>query len=180
MNIARKTSFKMASKNADSAAGKGGEFTARKPGSEPLMTTGHAPGVHASPNDDVPEFSAQQVPIGTAPKDRLFEPNAAQSEAPNVAAEGNANPDEAGARDNIAQAGIAGATSADVHKGWGHPGQGQTSTELRHDGQHSGKKQGTGLAGVGASGAPAGNKPVDPENLQTHAKNQNEANDTDV
>lgn len=45
-----------------------------------------------------------------------------------------------------------GATSADVHKGLGHPGQGQTSTETRHDGQHGGKKQGQGLARHGAAG----------------------------
>jgi hypothetical protein len=38
---------------------------------------------------------------------------------------------------------ITGATSRDVHTGLGHPGQGQTSNELRH----SDKKVGTGLAG---------------------------------
>ncbi len=46
---------------------------------------------------------------------------------------------------------MTGATSADVHTGIGHPGQGQSSSELRHDSKaHSG---GGGLQGVGASGA---------------------------
>lgn len=46
---------------------------------------------------------------------------------------------------------LGGATSGDVHTGLGHPGQGQTSTELRHDGKHTSTKTGGGLAGVGAS-----------------------------
>ena len=43
---------------------------------------------------------------------------------------------------------LGGATSGDVHTGLGHPGQGQTSNELRHDSKKDG---GGGLAGVGAS-----------------------------
>ena len=39
-------------------------------------------------------------------------------------------------------------TSADVHTGLGHPGSGQTSREIRHDGNQSGGKS---LEGVGAS-----------------------------
>lgn len=46
---------------------------------------------------------------------------------------------------------LMGATSKDVHTGLGHPGSGQTSTELRHDGQHGRKNPGVGLEGVGAS-----------------------------
>jgi hypothetical protein len=41
---------------------------------------------------------------------------------------------------------LQGATSADVHTGLGHPGQGQTSSEL-----HDGSRRGQGLAGL-ASG----------------------------
>lgn len=48
-----------------------------------------------------------------------------------------------------------------MHKGLGHPGQGQTSTELRHDGEHTSKKQG-GLVGRGAV-TESGNMGVDPE-----------------
>ena len=50
-----------------------------------------------------------------------------------------------------------------MHTGLGHPGQGQTSTELRHDGQHTSKNvggHGGGLAGVGAS-VPSGNQMAD-------------------
>jgi hypothetical protein len=42
---------------------------------------------------------------------------------------------------------ITGATSADVHTGLGHPGQGQTSNELRH----ADKKGGQGLTGLADS-----------------------------
>ena len=44
-----------------------------------------------------------------------------------------------------------GSTSADVHTGLGHPGAGQTSTELRHDGEKGRKNPGASLEGVGAS-----------------------------
>lgn len=47
---------------------------------------------------------------------------------------------------------LGGATSADVHQGLGHPGQGQTSTEVRHDGKHTATKERSGLEGAGASG----------------------------
>lgn len=49
-----------------------------------------------------------------------------------------------------AESTLQGATSQDVHKGLGHPGSGQTSTEIRHDGEHHRKRQGHGLEGVGA------------------------------
>jgi hypothetical protein len=42
---------------------------------------------------------------------------------------------------------ITGATSADVHTGLGHPGQGQSSHELRH----GEKKGGQGLSGLADS-----------------------------
>lgn len=48
-----------------------------------------------------------------------------------------------------------GATSADVHTGLGHPGQGQTSNELQHGGPNTAKRQPAGLEGVGGRG-PAG------------------------
>ena len=44
-----------------------------------------------------------------------------------------------------------------MHTGLGHPGQGQTSNELRHEGA----KQGGGLAGRGASGVASSNQMVD-------------------
>ena len=50
-----------------------------------------------------------------------------------------------------------------MNAGLGKPMQGQTSNELRHEGQQQGgNKEGKGLVGVGASGAPSGLKQVDP------------------
>lgn len=40
---------------------------------------------------------------------------------------------------------LIGATSADVHDGLGHPGQGMSSKELRHDGQPGRKRHGEGV-----------------------------------
>ena len=45
---------------------------------------------------------------------------------------------------------ITGATSGDVHTGLGHPGVGQTSAEIRHDGEKSRKNPGRGLQGAGS------------------------------
>lgn len=45
-----------------------------------------------------------------------------------------------------------GATSQDVHSGYGHPGQGQTSAQIHHDGVHSHRKraeEGLGRYGQG-------------------------------
>lgn len=58
--------------------------------------------------------------------------------------------------------GMPGATSKDVHQGLGHPGQGMTSTEMRHDGQHGAKKQGMGLTGFGQSELKATDEREDP------------------
>jgi hypothetical protein len=47
---------------------------------------------------------------------------------------------------------LPGTDSKAMHTGLGHPGQGQTSSELRHDGQHHAKKQGTGTVGLNTVG----------------------------
>jgi hypothetical protein len=73
------------------------------------------------------------LPAGTAPSDATYQPN------PDI---NNQKMYQS------ASSTLQGADSADVHTGLGHPGQGQTSSELRHDGQNSGKKQSTGLAGL--------------------------------
>lgn len=39
-----------------------------------------------------------------------------------------------------------------MNKGFGHPGEGQTSSEIRHEGEHHRKHQGAGLEGVGSFG----------------------------
>ncbi|THH04346.1 hypothetical protein EW145_g5579 [Phellinidium pouzarii] len=54
---------------------------------------------------------------------------------------------------------LTGATSADVHDGYGHPGQGQTSAELHHDGQKGRKKQEVGVDQWGTQR---------PENMKAH------------
>lgn len=43
---------------------------------------------------------------------------------------------------------LQGDTSADVHTGLGHPGQGQTSTEAHHAGTSGGEKSRSGLEGL--------------------------------
>jgi hypothetical protein len=91
--------------------------------------------VKASPADFAPEFHAKTVPPGTAPADRTFQPNPT-GETPNT--------------QPVDASGI-GATSQDVHTGLGHPGQGQTSAELRHEGASHRTRQSAGLEGVGAS-----------------------------
>lgn len=44
-----------------------------------------------------------------------------------------------------------GSDTQDVHDGLGHPGSGQTSAEIRHEGAKHRERQSAGLEGVGAS-----------------------------
>ncbi|EJP65424.1 hypothetical protein BB8028_0006g10510 [Beauveria bassiana] len=118
-----------ASKNADSVVAEHAEIHSRVPPSEPLTRKGHAPGVLVG-NDRVPDFEAETYPPGTAPASQTFRPNP-QGQIP-AGSEDGSN----GAK---ASSTIAGATSADVHQGLGHPGSGQTSKEL-HGGHR--KKEG--------------------------------------
>lgn len=46
---------------------------------------------------------------------------------------------------------LKGATSGDMNRGLGRPIQGQSSTELRHDGKNGRKKGAPGLEGVRSS-----------------------------
>lgn len=46
---------------------------------------------------------------------------------------------------------LLGATSADVNRGLGAPMQGQSITEIRHNGAHARKKQTSGLEGIVSS-----------------------------
>ncbi|KAI4145918.1 MAG: hypothetical protein LQ340_006123 [Diploschistes diacapsis] len=138
----------MASRNPDAVANQG-EFHASKPRDEPMMTKGHAPSTHVG-NDARPEFHAQTLPAGSAPAESTFQPNPI-SEVP-----GQANNDAVlrshGKESTKVSASdtLGGATSRDVHTGYGHPGQGQTSADAKHA-----RTQGQGLVGVGASGAQA-------------------------
>ncbi|GAB7344179.1 hypothetical protein MBLNU457_2071t1 [Dothideomycetes sp. NU457] len=138
-----------ATRNTDAVSNSlaGGEgFQPSVPRDEPLSTTGHKPGVMTSEADHKPEFNAKTMPAGSAPSSETFKPNNA-SEVPPVPGQADKETQQ-----YSAQATMPGATSADVHTGLGHPGQGQTSQELRHDGSHSNKKGGSGITGV-ASGA---------------------------
>jgi hypothetical protein len=88
--------------------------------------------------DALPEFSAQTLPVGSAPSDRTFQPSPIldQSRNSNISSE----------QRTAAEDSILGATSADVNKGIVRPVYGQTSRELRSEG----RKARNGLAGVGA------------------------------
>ncbi|RVX68582.1 hypothetical protein B0A52_07009 [Exophiala mesophila] len=142
----------MAARNADSMTNAQGEFKPTQPRDEPLTTHGHQPGQKVSPADHAPEFSAQTLPAGSAPSSKTFQPNTS-SETPG---QGN-NPSvlRSHGKEDVstsASSTLVGATSADVHTGLGHPGQGQTSNELRHDGAHTRTKQRSGPEGAGAPG----------------------------
>lgn len=142
-------------------------------------------------NDAKPEFQAQTLPAGTAPADRTFQfvtstpssfllqarltlhrPNP-DGEAPPVAKyQSEADPQSGSA---AAQDTLIGATSADVHSGLGHPGAGQSSKELRHDGQGGGKNPGVGLEGVGATVRQDTINAHDPAFANQRAMNKDEA-----
>lgn len=112
----------------------------------------HKPGVIASERDAAPEFTAQTLPPGTAPKENTFVPQPNNEVPPSTNYATNPRAVDPDSTTVNASDSIPGATSADVSTGLGHPGQGQTSTEIRHDGAHGRKKQTHGLEGVGAGG----------------------------
>ncbi|KAI0173008.1 hypothetical protein GGR52DRAFT_431946 [Hypoxylon sp. FL1284] len=131
-----------ATTNSESLVGQG-EFHSRKPGAEPLTTTGHKPGVKVG-NDAVPEFHMEKHTPGTAPREHTFEPRPegeTPAEDPNVETQRLTDPSDT----------LGGATSQSVHTGLGKPVQGQTSVEQH--GAHAGhrKKERSGLEGVGAT-----------------------------
>lgn len=104
-----------------------------------------------APKDYVPEFHAQTVPPGTAPAESTYSANmenkfGSQAMNPDV--------DRSHGKESTkttASSTIRGATSKDVHHGLGHPGVGQTNSEVRHEGEHHRKHQSYGLEGVGTN-----------------------------
>lgn len=101
----------------------------------------HKPGVLASEADKAPEFHAKTVPAGSAPSSNTFTPNPDLNNQKMY---------------QDASSTIQGATSGDVNTGLGHPGQGQTSSELR-----DGRKGATGLTGLSSqTDKPAQNEKV--------------------
>lgn len=109
--------------------------------------------------DHKPEFHAQTLPAGSAPADKTFKPNPVD-EVPAQGMTESQDDDYDDVPSTSAADTLGGATSADVHTGLGHPGQGMTSKERHHDGSQTRSRQGQGLVGVGASGAPSSMKPI--------------------
>ncbi|KAH8728229.1 hypothetical protein GQ44DRAFT_610181 [Phaeosphaeriaceae sp. PMI808] len=103
------------SQNPDSVVNQG-EFAGHIAPSKPLQKSGHQPGRLVG-NDAIPTFEAEVLPAGTAPISKTYQPN----------------PDLNNQKlYQDASTTIIGATSTDVHTGLGHPGQGQTSSELHN------------------------------------------------
>lgn len=127
------------------------------------------PGLMVSPKDHAPTFHAQTLEPGSAPKKNTFQPQPA-GEVPGQADNEDMETDTR----TSASATLGGATSANVDKGFGRPVQGQSSDELRHGGQHGGKKQGLGLAGQQTT--PSTNDPANPrEDERQRALDKEEA-----
>ncbi|KAK4574990.1 hypothetical protein LTR86_000840 [Recurvomyces mirabilis] len=143
-------------------SGASGEFHSKVGRDEPMQTSGHKPGLNVG-NDTVPEFSAQTLPAGTAPKDSTFQPNPVDTVPPTQQSRDNSSI-EGDAEQASALDFPGGATSGSVNTGLGKPMQGQTSSELRHD-----KSGGTGLDGIksGAQGKTV--DPRQPENANQRA-----------
>ncbi|RAL16986.1 uncharacterized protein BO97DRAFT_467501 [Aspergillus homomorphus CBS 101889] len=138
--------------NPDSVANpQQGEFKPSIIPSAPLQEGGHQPGRKVAPADFAPEFRAETHPAGTAPASNSYSANTVsevggQALNPNVERSHGKESVKTSAADTLM-----GATSQDVHTGLGHPGSGQSSTELRHDGQSGRKGQTAGLEQVGAN-----------------------------
>lgn len=94
-----------------------------------LTPSKHQPGRIASEKDAAPEFRAQTLPAGTAPKSSTYIPNPDLNNQKTFTS---------------ASSTLVGADSGSVHTGLGHPGSGQTSQEL-HD---NSKKGNRGLVGL--------------------------------
>ncbi|KAH8163050.1 hypothetical protein CIB48_g5175 [Xylaria polymorpha] len=123
-----------ATRNPDSLQG---EFHSRVPRSEPLEKGGHKPGVLVG-NDRIPEFHAETLPAGTAPREDTYQPRP----------EGEYPAQAYGTAPSAADT-MSGATSRDLYRGMGKPIQGQERREIEkpHGGHR--KKERTGVAGVG-------------------------------
>lgn len=103
-----------------------------------------------NPEDNEPVFHATPVPPGTAPADRVFTPHPDESGSQAL----NPNVERGHGKESVkttAGQSLMGTTSGNVDAGFGKPLQGQTSTEIHHDGQHGRNNPGSGLEGVGAS-----------------------------
>ncbi|CAG7920285.1 unnamed protein product [Penicillium olsonii] len=136
--------------NVDSVANpKQGEFKPSVAPEGPITTKGHKPGVKVNEADQRPEYHMEEFPRGTAPASNSYTPNVSEVSQANNPDAGRLHGKESTA--TPAAATLVGATSGSVDQGFGKPMQGQTNTEIRHDGEHGRKKQSAGLEGVGTS-----------------------------
>ncbi|CEO59537.1 hypothetical protein PMG11_04211 [Penicillium brasilianum] len=137
--------------NPDSINHKQGPFKPSVAPEGPTTNKGHQPGRKVNEADQRPEFHMERLPPGTAPASNSYTPNTVNQ----VGGQAN-NPDvlRAHGKEAVytsAESTLRGATSADVHTGFGKPLVGQTGVEVAHDGAHGRKKQRGSLEGVGAS-----------------------------
>lgn len=109
---------------------------------------------YGSKGDHAKQFHLEKVAPGTAPRESTFYPDPSGEIPPlsNYAEDDEVDPDatRADALDSFG-GDTAGATSATVDAGLGHPVSGQSSKELHHDGRAGRKKERSGLDGTGAS-----------------------------
>jgi len=138
---------------------KQGEFHPSRPRDQPGFTGGHQIGVKSSPSDFIPESHARTVPPGTAHPEFTFTPQNTYN-----ALAGESHP----LADPLDFPG--GATSRDVHRGMGHPGQGMTSKEIHHDGQQGRKREKQGLAQYGAHDLNRGGADLGRADPRTHER----------
>ncbi|KAJ5555021.1 hypothetical protein N7535_007464 [Penicillium sp. DV-2018c] len=140
--------------NPDSVTHQQGPIHPSRGPQGPMRAQGHKPDQH-KPGTKVSELDQRQTyhmesfPQGTAPSGSSFSANpihesGSQAQNPNV----EAGPDKEATYTSVSDT-LFGSNSADLNRGMGKPMQGQSSTELRHDGQHGRKKQGTGVDSVG-------------------------------
>ncbi|KAL4915899.1 hypothetical protein BDW62DRAFT_117306 [Aspergillus aurantiobrunneus] len=114
----------------------------------PFPQDKHSVGTKASPADYVPEFNLETHPPGTAPASSSYQPNPIDHPGEQAL---NPNVQRSHGKESVrttAEQTLTGATSKDVHQRAGHPGSGQSSAELHHDGQHSNKNPGRGIEGA--------------------------------
>ncbi|OQE40894.1 hypothetical protein PENCOP_c005G07902 [Penicillium coprophilum] len=135
------------SSKADNAANiKQGAFRPSVPREGPITTKGHQLGQKFSELDQCPEYHAQAFPPGSASAGNSYTADPGEDNEFNVNAEQEEETTYVSASDTFT-----GATSGDVNRGLGRSMQGQTNTEVRHNGVHGRKKQQSGLEGIGNS-----------------------------
>ncbi|GLI72135.1 hypothetical protein PoHVEF18_000303 [Penicillium ochrochloron] len=137
--------------NPDSINHKQGAIKPSVAPAGPMTDKGHQPGRKVNEADQRGDFHLERHPPGTAPASNSYSANTVDK----VGSQAN-NPDvfRAHGKEAVhtsAADTLRGATSADVHTGFGKPLVGETSVELGHEGAHGRKKQRGGLEGVGTS-----------------------------